>query len=82
MEGFIAEIRLFAGSRAPRGWSFCDGQTLNIAENQALYSLIGTAYGGDGRTTFNLPKMAPVDLGNAASVKYIICTTGLYPSSE
>ena len=50
-EPFIAEIRIFAGNFAPRGWAFCDGQLLPIAQNTALFSLIGTTYGGDGRTT-------------------------------
>ncbi|MEM9733399.1 MAG: tail fiber protein [Pseudomonadota bacterium] len=56
-EPFIAEIRIFGGSYAPRGWAFCDGQLLPIATNTALFSLIGTIYGGDGRTTFALPNM-------------------------
>ncbi|MBZ4024117.1 phage tail protein [Rhodobacter sp. TJ_12] len=56
-EPFIAEIRIFAGNFAPRGWAFCDGQLLPIAENTALFSLIGTTYGGDGRTTTGLPNM-------------------------
>jgi microcystin-dependent protein len=57
MEPFIAEIRLFAGNFAPRGWAFCEGQLLSIAHNQALFSLLGTMYGGDGRTTFGLPDL-------------------------
>jgi microcystin-dependent protein len=56
-EPFIAEIRVFAGNFAPRGWAFCDGQLLQIAQNTALFSLIGTTYGGDGRTTTALPNM-------------------------
>ena len=56
-EPFIAEIRIFAGNFAPRGWAFCDGQLLPIAENTALFSLIGTIYGGDGRTTMALPNL-------------------------
>lgn len=54
---FIGEIRMFAGNFAPRGWAFCDGQLLSIATNQALFSLLGTYYGGDGRTTFGLPDL-------------------------
>ncbi len=54
---FIAEIRIFAGNFAPRGWAFCDGQLLSIAQNTALFSLVGTFYGGDGRTTFGLPNL-------------------------
>ncbi len=56
-EPFIAEIRIFAGNFAPRGWAFCDGQLLPVAENTALFSLIGTTYGGDGRTTTALPNL-------------------------
>lgn len=54
-EPFIGEIRMFAGSFAPRSWAFCDGQLLAINQNDALFSLLGTIYGGDGRTTFGLP---------------------------
>ena len=56
-EGFIAEIKLFAGNFEPRGWMFCEGQTLPISSYQALFSLLGTTYGGDGRTTFKLPDL-------------------------
>ncbi len=56
-EPFIAEIRIFAGNFAPRGWAFCDGQELPVAQNTALFSLIGTTYGGDGRTTTALPDL-------------------------
>ena len=52
---FIGEIDWFAGNFAPRGWAFCDGQLLSIASNNALFSLLGTIYGGDGRSTFGLP---------------------------
>jgi len=56
-EAYLAEIRGFAGNFAPRGWAYCNGQLLSIASNQALFSLIGTIYGGDGRTTFALPDL-------------------------
>ena len=56
-EPFIAEIRILASSFAPRGWAFCDGQLLPISQNTALFSLIGTTYGGDGRTTTALPNL-------------------------
>ncbi|MEI2385952.1 tail fiber protein [Breoghania sp. JC706] len=56
-EPFIAEIRIFAGNFAPRGWAFCNGQLLPISQNTALFSLIGTTYGGDGSTTMALPNM-------------------------
>lgn len=54
---FVAEIRIFAGNFAPRGWAFCDGQLLPISQNTALFSLIGTTYGGDGRVTTALPNL-------------------------
>ncbi|PTM08595.1 MAG: phage tail protein [Bacteroidetes bacterium] len=57
MEGTIGEIRLFGGNFAPRNWSFCNGQLLAIASNTALFSVLGTTYGGDGRTTFGLPDL-------------------------
>ncbi|KZM49025.1 tail fiber protein [Labrenzia sp. OB1] len=56
-EPFVGEIRMFAGTFAPRGWAFCDGQLLAVSQNDALFSLLGTTYGGDGRTTFALPEM-------------------------
>ena len=57
MEGTIGEIRIFAGNFAPRNWAFCEGQLLPIAQNSALFSILGTIYGGDGRTTFALPDL-------------------------
>ncbi len=56
-EPFLAEIRMFGFNFAPRGWAFCDGQVLPINQNQSLYSLLGTTYGGDGRTSFALPEL-------------------------
>lgn len=54
---FIGTLGLFAGTYAPRGWALCDGQTLQIAQHATLFSLLGTVYGGDGRTTFALPDL-------------------------
>lgn len=54
---FVAEIRIFAGNFAPSGWAMCNGQILPIAQNTALFSLLGTTYGGDGKTTFALPNL-------------------------
>lgn len=65
-EPFLGEIRAFGFTFAPRGWAACDGQTLPINQNQALYALLGTTYGGDGRTTFALPDLrgrVPIDTG-------------------
>jgi len=66
VETFLGEIRMFAGNFAPKGWAFCQGQLLLIAQNQALFALLGTTYGGDGRTTFALPDLrgrVPVGFG-------------------
>jgi microcystin-dependent protein len=66
-EPFVGEIRMFAGNFAPRGWAFCDGQLLAVSQNDALFSLLGTIYGGDGRTTFGLPDLRgriPVHAGH------------------
>jgi len=66
-EPFVGEIRMFAGNFAPRGWAFCDGQLLAVSQNDALFSLFGTIYGGDGRTTFGIPDMRgriPLHLGD------------------
>tara|TARA_R110002072_G_scaffold91762_4_gene204630 strand:- start:1835 stop:2398 length:564 start_codon:yes stop_codon:yes gene_type:complete len=66
MNPMLAEIIMFAGNFAPRGWAFCDGTLLSINSNQALFSLLGTTYGGDGRTTFALPDLrgrAPISPG-------------------
>ncbi|AUC85940.1 phage tail protein [Polaribacter sp. ALD11] len=53
----IGEIKIFAGNFAPRGWAYCDGQLLSISQNQALFAILGTTYGGDGRTSFALPDL-------------------------
>ena len=66
-EPFVGEIRMFGGNFAPRGWAFCDGQLLAVSQNDALFSLFGTIYGGDGRTTFGLPDLRgriPIHAGN------------------
>lgn len=65
-EPYIGEIRMFGGNFPPNGWMFCEGQTLPISENDALFTLIGTTYGGDGQETFNLPNLAsrvPIHMG-------------------
>ena len=56
-EPFVGEIRMFGGNFAPRGWAFCNGQILSIAQNTALFSLLGTTFGGNGQTTFALPDL-------------------------
>ncbi len=65
-EPYVGEIRMFAGNFPPNGWMFCEGQPLAISENDVLFQLIGTTYGGDGQETFNLPNLAsrvPVHMG-------------------
>ena len=57
MDPFVAEIRIFGFNFAPKGWAFCDGQILPISQNTALFSLLGTTYGGDGKSNFALPNM-------------------------
>lgn len=66
MDPFVAEIRIFPFNFAPRGWAMCNGQLLPLSQNTALFSLLGTSYGGDGRTTFALPNLqgsAPMQPG-------------------
>jgi len=73
-EGYLGEIRMFAGTYPPRLWAFCDGQLLSVNEYQALFSLLGTAYGGDGRTTFAVPDMRgriPVHFGQGEGLSPI-----------
>lgn len=70
-EPFVAEIRILAFSFAPRGWATCDGQLLPISQNTALFSLLGTTYGGDGRSTFALPNLdgsAPMHPGQGSGL--------------
>jgi microcystin-dependent protein len=72
---YIGEIRMFAGNFAPAGWAFCSGQLMPISENDTLFNLIGTTYGGDGQETFALPNLQsriPVHMGNG----YQLAQTG------
>jgi microcystin-dependent protein len=74
-EPYVGEIRIFGGNFAPAGWMFCDGQLLPISENETLFTLIGTTYGGDGQSTFALPDLRgriPVHNGNG----FILAQTG------
>jgi microcystin-dependent protein len=73
-EPFLASIVLFAGNFAPRGWAFCQGQILSISQNTALFSLLGTTYGGNGTTTFALPDLrgrAPIGQGQGPGLSSI-----------
>ena len=80
-EALMAEVKLFAGNFPPVNWGFCQGQVLAINGNTGLFSLLGVQYGGDGRTTFNLPNLAPLTpLGaDQTPINYIICVQGIYP---
>lgn len=94
MDPFIGEVKLFAGNFAPRGWAFCDGQLLPISQNTALFSILGTTYGGDGRTTFALPDLrgrAPIGprhgaglsdyrLGQKGGTEHVTLTVSQMPS--
>lgn len=74
MDPFIGEVVMFAGNFAPRGWAFCHGQLLPISGNEALFSIIGTIYGGDGRTTFALPDLrsrVPVGAGSGPGLSSV-----------
>lgn len=69
-QGFVGEIRMFAGNFPPSGWAFCDGQSQPISENETLFNLIGTTYGGDGQETFNLPDLrgrVPIHMGTGTT---------------
>lgn len=86
---FVGEIRMFAGNFAPVGWAFCDGSLLAISENETLFNLIGTTYGGDGQNTFALPDLrsrVPVHvgpgfaLGQAAGAESVTLTTSQIPA--
>ncbi|QTE24141.1 phage tail protein [Polaribacter cellanae] len=67
VDPYIGDVAIFAGNFAPKGWAFCNGQLLAISSNSSLFSILGTTYGGDGRTTFGLPDLrgrAPISVGN------------------
>src|SRR4029450_11956985 len=91
---FVAEIRIFAGTFAPRGWALCNGQLLPISQNTALFSLLGTTYGGNGQTTYGLPELqgnaplhpgqgqglSPRDLGESSGVESITLLVSEMPA--
>lgn len=93
MENYLGEIRIFAGNFAPQGWLFCQGQLLAINQNNALYALLGTTYGGDGQNTFGLPDLrgraivgagqgpglSPYQIGQAAGQESVTLTTPQLP---
>lgn len=91
---YLGEMRLFAGNFAPAGWAFCNGQSLSISQNDALFALLGTIYGGNGQTTFNLPDLrgrVPLNqgtgpglstytIGQAAGVEQVTLLTTQMPA--
>jgi microcystin-dependent protein len=91
---YIAEIRIFSCNFAPTGWAFCNGQIMQITQNTALFSIIGTYYGGDGRTTFGLPNLqgsvpihqgqgpglSPYDIGQAGGDQWAYLLTSQVPA--
>ncbi len=77
-EPTLGEMVLFAGNFAPRGWLLAEGQTLSITNNQSLFAILGTFYGGDGRTTFGLPDMRCFD--GDPGPRWIIAISGIFPS--
>lgn len=93
---YVGEIRLFGGSFAPVGWAFCDGQTLLVSQYEALYALIGTTYGGDGQSTFQLPDLrgrvplhqgstsfgSTYQVGQSGGVESVTLTTAQIPQHQ
>jgi microcystin-dependent protein len=84
MDPIMGTIILFSGNFAPQGWLICDGRLLPIAQYQALFSILGTQYGGDGRVNFALPDLrntAPAsEFKDGSNMQYIIAINGIYPA--
>lgn len=88
-EFYLGSIKLVGENFVPRGWAFCEGQLLQIRQYTALFSLLGTTYGGDGRTTFRLPDLRDKDnlsfyqgFGPDQPLRYVICMEGYYPMRD
>jgi microcystin-dependent protein len=79
---YLGEIRLFAFTYCPSGWAPLNGQLLSISQNDALYNLLGTIYGGDGVATFALPTWGPIRTANGATLLPCIALLGVYPSQN
>ena len=77
---YMGDVRAMSFKFVPRGWAACDGRLIPIAQNQALFMLLRTAYGGDGRANFALPALPGVPAQNGATLDYCICVAGPYPS--
>lgn len=82
MDQVLGEIRIFAGNFPPRGWALCNGQVLPIQNNDALFFLLGTTYGGDGVNTFALPNLARPEgaPSDTRFLNYLICIEGFFPN--
>ena len=75
----LGDVRAMSFAFAPSGWAQCQGQLMPVAQNRALFQLLGTTYGGDGQTTFALPALASVPAQNGAGLAYCICIQGTMP---
>ncbi len=80
MDYFLGQIVLFPYTFTPMGWSLCDGKSILIQQNTALFSLIGNRFGGDGRTNFNLPNLLGAE--PIPNMNYYICMSGIYPTRD
>jgi microcystin-dependent protein len=79
---FLGQVLIFAGNFCPKGWAPTDGKLLQINQNVALFSILGTTYGGDGQTTFALPNDQPILTKNGAPLTQCIAERGVYPSRD
>jgi microcystin-dependent protein len=82
MEPFLGSLLLVPYNFAPRGWMFCQGQTLLISQYTALFSLIGTYFGGDGQTNFKLPNLPVVTSTGGGDLHWVIALQGIFPSRD
>lgn len=79
MDQFIGQIAIFPWDWAPRNWAKCDGQLMSIRENSALFALIGTEFGGNGRDNYALPNLSPIKTENGGDLAYYIALYGIFP---
>ncbi|MQY30934.1 phage tail protein [Nocardia aurantia] len=82
MEPFLGQISVFPYSFAPQGWAWCEGQVLPVAQNQALFSLLGSQFGGDGTKTFVLPNLKKQDDALGEGLRYAIAMEGTFPNRD
>lgn len=80
MEEYLGVVKLFAATYCPENYMYCDGQSLQISQYNALFAILATQYGGDGRVIFNLPNLNAVPFCRGTALKYIICTRGRFPT--